>query len=70
MYGYICIHMYIHMYIYIYMINYQARALERTCVLPVNCSIIEVIMELIYTRLVSNSAPTWSSRCCFTARHF
>ena len=22
------------------------------------------------TRLVSNSAPTWSSRCCFTARHF
>ena len=23
-----------------------------------------------YTRLVSNSAPTWSSRCCFTARDF
>ena len=23
-----------------------------------------------YTRLVSNSAPTWSSRCCFTACHF
>ena len=24
----------------------------------------------MYTRLVSNSAPTWSSRCCFTACHF
>ena len=23
-----------------------------------------------FTRLVSNSAPTWSSRCCFTACHF
>ena len=23
-----------------------------------------------YTRLVSNSAPTWSSRCSFTACHF
>ena len=23
-----------------------------------------------YTRLVPNSAPTWSSSCCFTARHF
>ena len=24
----------------------------------------------VYTRLVSNSVPTWSSRCCFTACHF
>ena len=23
-----------------------------------------------YTRLVSTSAPTWSSKCCFTACHF
>ena len=23
-----------------------------------------------YTRLVSNSAPTWSSGCCLTACHF
>ena len=23
--------------------------------------------SLMYTRLVSNSTPTWSSRCCFTA---
>ena len=23
-----------------------------------------------YTRLASNSAPTWSSRCCFAACHF
>ena len=23
----------------------------------------------VYTRLVSNSAPAWSSRCCFTACH-
>ena len=24
----------------------------------------------MYTRLVSNSAPAWSSGCCFTACHF
>ena len=28
------------------------------------------IAAYIYTRLVSNSAPTWSSKCCFTACHF
>ena len=27
-------------------------------------------IAVIYTRLVSNSAPTWSSRCCVTACHF
>ena len=32
-----------------------------------HCSI---LMMLLYTRLVSNSVPTWSSRCCFTACHF
>ena len=27
-------------------------------------------VDEMYIRLVSNSAPTWSSRCCFTACHF
>ena len=25
---------------------------------------------LMYAWLVSDSAPTWASRCCFTACHF
>ena len=31
---------------------------------------IHIMRVSVYTRLVSNSAPTWSSRCCFIACHF
>ena len=41
-----------------------------TSVNKVNGAIHVKTISMMYTRLVSNSAPTWSSRCCFTACHF
>ena len=59
--------MYIHMcmyniYIYIYICATATVFLVRSFASLFNIP--------AYTRLVSNSAPTWSSRCGFTACHF
>ena len=48
----------------------EGRVQSATFCRPPQICELRSIPMLQYTRLVSNSAPMWSSRCCFTACHF
>ena len=63
MYIYIYIHIYICIFVHVCVQVAWAQARMPGVNVP-PCGDVE------YTRRVSNSAPTWSSRCCFTACHF
>ena len=76
-YDYVCVYI----YIYTHIIRWQhpmstsSQAPRTRFELPSrtpprSCHVRKYRILDVYTRLVSNSAPTWSSRCCFTACHF
>ena len=66
MYTHVCIYIYIYIHnthVFMYSVLHAARQSFPAAESCANAG-------TTYTRLVSNSAATWSSRCCFTACHF